>query len=56
MVTATIFTLFKAYTKVAADGRHDKRGGAVLALSGVNIVTVATILVFHVGNGRSKHV
>ena len=68
VLTATIFTLFKATTKVAACGRHHKRGGAafgratsfvvsfVLALNGVNIVAVATILVFHVGNGRSEHV
>ena len=56
------------YTKVAAFGRHHKRGGAafgratsfvvsfVLALNKVNIVAVTTILVVHVGNGRSEHV
>ena len=49
------------YTKVAAVGRHHKRGGAafgratsfvvsfVLALNRVNIVAVTTILVLHVG-------
>ena len=48
------------YTKVAAVGRHHKRGGAVLdratsfvvsfvlALNRVNIVAVTTILVLHV--------
>ena len=68
MVTATIFTLFKANTKVAAVGAHHKRGGAafgratsfevsfVLALNKVNIVAVTTILVLHVGNDRSEHV
>ena len=49
------------YTKMAADGRHHKRGGAafgsatsfvvsfVLALNRVNIVAVTTILVLHIG-------
>ena len=49
-------------------GRHHKKGGAafgrgpsfmvslVLALNKVNIVAVTTILVLHVGNGRSEHV
>ena len=49
------------YTKVAAVGRHHKRGGAafshatsfvvscVLALNKVNVVAVTTILVLHVG-------
>ena len=43
-------------------GNH-KRGGAaegrhlcILALNRVNIVAVTTILVLHVGNGRSEHV
>ena len=37
---------------VAAAGRHL----CILALNGVNIVAVTTILVLHVGNGRSEHV
>ena len=37
---------------VAAAGRHL----CILALKKVNIVAVTTILVLHVGNGRSKHV
>ena len=43
-------------------GNH-KRGGAaegrhlcILALNGLNIVAVATMLVLHVDNGRSEHV
>ena len=43
-------------------GNH-KRGAAakgrqlcILALNKVNIVTITTILVSHVGNGRSEHV
>ena len=56
------------YTQVAAYGRHHKRGDAafgcatscvvslVLALNNVNIVAVITLLVLHVGNGRSEHV
>ena len=56
-MTATIFTWFKANIQ-----RYHKRGGAafgraisfvvsfVLALNKVNIVSVATILVLHVGN------
>ena len=56
------------YTKVAACGRHQTIGDAafggatsfvvsfVLALNRVNIVAVTTILVLHVGNGRSEHV
>ena len=56
------------YTKVAAVSRHHKRGVAafgratsfvvsfVLALNKVNIVAVTTILVLHVGNGRSENV
>ena len=61
MVTATTFTLFKANTKVAAVGRHHRRGAAasgrstsfavsfVLALNRVNVVAVTTILALHVG-------
>ena len=37
---------------VAAAGRHL----CILALNKVNIVAVTTILVLHVGNGRSEHV
>ena len=37
---------------VAAEGRHL----CILALNKVNIVAVTTILVLHVGNGRSEHV
>ena len=56
------------HTKVAACGRHHKRGDAafgratsfvvsfVLALNKVNIVAVTTIRVLHVGNIRSEHV
>ena len=56
------------HTKVAFCGRHHNRGDAafaratsfvvsfVLALNRVNIVAVTTILVLHVGNGRSEHV
>ena len=61
VLSATTSTLFIATTKVAAVGRHHKRGGAasgratsfvvsfVLALNRVNIVAVTTILVLHVG-------
>ena len=56
------------YTKVAAVGRHHKRGGAafgratsfvvsfVLALNRVNILAVTTILVLYVGHGQYEHV
>ena len=37
---------------VAAEGRHL----CISALNTVNIVAVTTILVLHVGNGRSEHV
>ena len=59
MLTATIFTIFTASTKVAAFGRHHKRGGAafgratsfvvsfVEAVNIVNIVAVNTVLVLH---------
>ena len=58
-----IYLIKSQYTKVAACGRHHKRGDAafgratsfvvsfVLALTKVNIVAVTTILVLHVGNG-----
>ena len=63
-----IYLIQSQYTKVAAFGRHHKRGDAafgratsfvvsfVVALNKVNIVAVTTILVLHVGNGRSEHV
>ena len=56
-----IHAIQSQYTKVAAFGRHHKRGGAafgraisfvvsfVLALNSVNIEAVTTILVLHVG-------
>ena len=59
-----IYLIQSQYTKVA----QHKRGGAalsratsfvvsfVLALNKINIVAVTTMLVFHVGNGRSDHV
>ena len=63
MVTARIFTLFKASTRVAAFGRYHKGRGAAfgratsfvvpvvvaLALNMVNIVAVTAILVLHLG-------
>ena len=48
VVTATLFTLFKANTKETTQD--------VLALNMVNIVAVTTILVLHVSNSRSDHV
>ena len=63
-----LFLVLSQYTKVAGFGRHHKRGGAafgratffvvsfVLAWNKVNIVAVTTILVLHVGTGRSEHV
>ena len=62
-----IYRIQSLYTKVAAFGRHHKRGAApfgratsfvvsfVSALNTLNIVAVTTILVMHVGNGRSEH-
>ena len=56
-----IYRIQSRYTKVAAFGRHHKRGGAafgratsfvvsfVMALNRVNIVAVNAILVLHVG-------
>ena len=61
VLRARIRALFKAHTKVAAFGRHHKRGGAafgcatsfvvsfVLALNRADIVAVNAILVLHVG-------
>ena len=63
-----VFCLFKANIKettkevarpkaalplfvVAAKGRHF----CIFALNKINIVAVTTILVLHVGNGRSEH-
>ena len=63
-----IYFIQSQYTKVAAFGRHHKRGGAafglatsfvvpfVWTLNKVNIVAVTTLLVLHVGKGRSEHV
>ena len=63
-----IYLIQSQYTKVAPFGLHQKRGRAafgratfsvvsfVLALNKVNIIAVTTILVLHVGNGRSEHV
>ena len=45
-----IYIVQSQYAKVAAFGRHH------LALNKVKIVAVTTILVLHVGNGRSQHV
>ena len=44
--------MFRPAIVVAAEGRHL----CILALNKVNIVAVTTILVLHVGNGRSEHV
>ena len=58
-----LYLINRQYTKVAACGRHHKRGDAafevasfVLPLNKANIVAVTTIPVLHVGNGRSEHV
>ena len=63
-----IYFIQSQYTKVAAFGCHDKRSDAafdgvtsflvsfMLALDKVNIVAITTILVLHLGNGRSEHV
>ena len=68
VLSATTSTLFIATTKVAACGRHHKRGGAafgratsfvfsfVLALNTLNIVAVNAILVLHVGTTGRKTV
>ena len=68
VVTATIFTLFKANTKETTKevARPEAAPPLLLwrpqaatfvqALNRVNIVAVTTILVFHVGNGRFEHV
>ena len=62
-----IYLIQNQYTKVAAFGRHHKGGSAafgratsfvvsfVLALNRINVVAITTILVLHVGNGRSEH-
>ena len=63
-----IHSIQSQYTKVAACGRHHRRGDAafgratsfvvsfVLALNRVSIVAVTAVLVLPVGNGRSEHV
>ena len=63
-----MYLIQRQYTKAAASGRHHKRGDAafdratsfvlffLLSLNKRNIVAVTTILVLHVGNGRSEHV
>ena len=52
-----IYPIQSQYTKVAAFGRATSFVVSfVLALNKVNIVAVTTILVVHVGNGRSEHV
>ena len=52
VVTATIFTLFKANTKEATK----EVARPSLALNKVNVVAVTNILGAHVGNGLSEHV
>ena len=52
---ATIFTLFKANTKETTKEVARRRHLCILALNTVNIVAVTTIIVLHVGNGRSEH-
>ena len=47
---STMFTLFKAFGRATSFVVS-----FVLALNHVNIVAVTTILVLHVGNGRSEH-
>ena len=47
-----IYLILNHYTKVVAFGRHLR----ILALDRVNIKAVTTILVLHVGNGRSERV
>ena len=53
-----IYIIQSQYTKVAACGRHHKRGDAAFgrAASAVNIVAVTALLVLQVGNGRFEHV
>ena len=52
-----IYVIQSHYTKVAAFGRATCFVVSfVLALNKVNIVAVTTVLVLHVGNGRSEHV
>ena len=52
-----IYRIQSPYTKVAAFGRATSFVFSfVSALNRVNIVAATTILVFHVGNGRSEHV
>ena len=52
-----IYRIQSQHTKVAAFGRATSFVVSfVLALNKENIVSVTTILVLHVGNGRSEHV
>ena len=54
---AIIITLFKANTKEATKKVARPKAAPplfILALNKVNIVAVTTILVLHVGNGRSE--
>ena len=52
-----IYPIQSQYTKVAAFGRATSFVVSfVLALSKVNIIAATTILVLHVGNGRSEDV
>ena len=69
MVTATIFTLFTAITKVAAFARHQKKwrgirprhlfyGFLVVVLNRVNVGAITTMLVLHVsviGHHNLRH-
>ena len=69
VVTATIFTLFTAITKVAAFARHQKKwrgirprhlfyGFLVVVLNRVNVGAITTMLVLHVsviGHHNLRH-
>ena len=60
VIAATILTLFKANTKEGtkevARLAADTTTFCILALNKVSIIAITTILVLHVGNGRSEHV
>ena len=54
-----IYHIPNKYTKVAASGRHHKRGDAAappLVWFPLYFVAITSILVMHGGNGRSEHV
>ena len=58
-----IYLIQSQYTRLAAFGRHHKRGGAAfgratlfVVLNEISIAATTTRLVLHVGNGRSEHV